>query len=73
MAIEVVDSTPHPSVVREKICTSCGVTLRYTPKDIVTSYSYDYTGYSYDYTGYWDYVYSIQCPRCGEKLGVKAP
>lgn len=66
MAIEVVDSTPHPSVVREKICTSCGVTLRYTPKDIVT-------GKSYDYTGDWDYVYSIQCPRCGVKLGVKAP
>ena len=65
MAIEVVDSKPHPSVVREKICSGCGSTLRFTPNDIKTEKSYDYTGD-------W-YVYSIRCPQCNTKLGVKAP
>jgi hypothetical protein len=33
--MKIVDKKPHESVVKQKICTNCGVTLEYVPKDVV--------------------------------------
>ena len=65
MSIEIIDETPDPKVVRETVCTSCGVRLRYLKPDVTTETRKDYTGSSDDY-------YSIACPKCKEKLSVKA-
>ena len=36
MAIKIINSTPHKSVVKRKVCDNCGVTLKYVPNDIKT-------------------------------------
>jgi len=61
--MRVISRDPHPSVVKEKICTNCGVTLEYVPADIQTKIVSDYTGSkdSYSY---------ITCPECKQDLSV---
>ncbi len=63
MAVIVIDSKPHPSVVKEKICRNCGATLQYTPQDVATKKDYDYTG-SFDVVRY------IKCPQCSKDVNV---
>lgn len=61
--VQVVNATPHPSVVKEVICHNCGVTLSYVPADkIKKSIS--------DYLGERDYYYVIECPACKHELKI---
>ncbi len=62
--MEIVDKTPDPKVQREKVCTSCGVKLRYLKPDVKTHVRTDYTGGK-------DAVYQIVCPNCNQDLIVK--
>lgn len=62
--ITVVSTVPHPSVVKEVICMSCGATLQYVPKDVV---SVQHT----DYGGGTDTYRHIICPPCGSQVHVR--
>jgi len=62
--VKVVNTVPHPSVVKEVVCRSCGATLEYVPNDIQE-------GKSYDYTGDYDIIHFIKCPPCGHEIQVK--
>lgn len=62
--VTVVNTIPHPSVVKEVICRNCGATLQYVPKDIQSHYSRDIDGGG-------DFQYWINCPPCGNKVTVK--
>lgn len=61
--VKVIDKEPHKSVVKEKVCRNCGVTLSYVPMEVKTKKHYDYGGGcdSYDY---------IDCPNCEKKVEV---
>lgn len=61
---KVINSTPHPTVVKECICNSCGVTIEYVPID-VKSYS------ATDISGCSDEYHYIECPNCKNKIYVK--
>jgi DNA-directed RNA polymerase subunit RPC12/RpoP len=61
--IEIINTVPHPSVTKEVVCHHCGVTLRYTPNDVMTRIESDYTGCR-------DRVNYIQCPKCSTQITV---
>ena len=61
--MRIVSNIPHPSVVRELICTNCGVTLEYVPADIEERIEKDYTGGT-------DRIHFITCPSCKVKINV---
>ena len=63
MAVTVVSTVPHPSVVKEVICKNCGSTLNYVPADIKEEVHTDYGGGR-------DTVHFIKCPVCGNKPTV---
>lgn len=63
MAIRIVNVNPDPSVVKKCICRRCGITLEYTPSDVVERISKDYTGGT-------DLVKEIKCPGCGFDINV---
>lgn len=65
MVIRVIDDKPHKSMVKEVICTHCGVTLEYTPVDVKENIVRDYTGDS-------DVIRYIQCPKCNHKQNVRS-
>ena len=62
--MRIVSNIPHPSVVRELICTNCGVTLEYVPADIEERIEKDYTGGT-------DHIHFITCLNCKFKINVK--
>ena len=62
--VKVVNVGPDPSIVKRHICTNCGATLEYVPKDIKSRSVTDYTGDS-------DTVYYIICPQCNDQQSVK--
>lgn len=64
MAVEIVDPTPNPRIVREKSCYNCGVRLRYVPNDIKR-------GVDTDYAGGRDPYYYIDCPNCNKQVRVR--
>lgn len=64
MAIRIIDTQPHKSVVKEIVCRNCGVTLEYTPNDVKDYISHDYGGGS-------DTYYYIPCPSCNHKVSIK--
>jgi transcription elongation factor Elf1 len=64
MTVTVIDAGPHQSVVKEVICKNCGATLQYTPNDVKRETVTDYGGGS-------DIIRTIQCPPCGQPVGVK--
>jgi ribosomal protein S27E len=64
--VTVVNSTPHPSVVKEVICRKCGATLSYVPQDVTVESSADYGGSN----DTWSY---IKCPPCGNIISVERP
>lgn len=63
MAVQIVDPTPDPSVVKYCTCRSCGVRLSYTKPDIKEDYTTDYLGGK-------DYYFYIVCPSCVDKVHV---
>jgi 5-methylcytosine-specific restriction endonuclease McrA len=64
MAIRIIDDKPHKSVVKEQVCTNCGVTLEYVPADVKEFVHHDYGGGS-------DVVRYIVCPKCQHQQRVK--
>jgi NTP pyrophosphatase (non-canonical NTP hydrolase) len=42
--VRIVKIEPHPSVVKEAVCRSCGATLEYVPKEVQTRTWMDYGG-----------------------------
>ena len=62
--VKIVNKEPHSSVVKEKVCGNCGVTLEYVPLDVKEDYSTDYTGGK-------DYYNYIICPNCNKRVKVK--
>lgn len=63
MAIKIVKLEPDQSVVKRCICRKCGVTLEYTPSDVVYDSRTDYTGGSDPYN-------TISCPNCPHRIVV---
>ena len=61
--MRVISKDPHHSVVKEKICTNCGVTLEYVPADIEERIEKDYTGGT-------DRIHFITCLNCKFKINV---
>jgi len=64
MAINVISTTPHQSVVKQVICRNCGATLEYTPNDVQSKYVKDYGGGG-------DMERTITCPPCGKPVHVR--
>ena len=46
MAIEIIDETPDPSVIKDVICEHCGIKLTYLPVDLQISTDHHYDGSS---------------------------
>ena len=42
--MKVVDSNPHPSVIKYVVCKNCGATLECVPNDIKRKIVTDYAG-----------------------------
>lgn len=63
MAIKIIDTVPHHSVVKEVICRHCGVTLQYTPSDVKSRVVSDYTGSTDTYR-------HITCPACSTDIEI---
>ena len=61
--VQVVDTKPHKSVIKEVVCRSCGATLEYVPNDVQSETHCDYGGGR-------DLYRFIKCPNCGKKVGV---
>jgi Pyruvate/2-oxoacid:ferredoxin oxidoreductase delta subunit len=62
--VQIIDATPHKSVVKEAICKNCGVTLQYVPNEVTSETHHDYGGGS-------DTYHYIKCPGCGKKTEVR--
>lgn len=63
MAIKVIKTEPHNSVVKEHVCKHCGSTLQYTPVDVKERRVSDYLGDI-------DVFEFIVCPVCNDKQTV---
>lgn len=63
MVVRVVSEKPVKA--RQVTCTKCAYRLEYTGEDVSTVTRTDYTGDSDEY-------HYIKCPRCAEKVFVKA-
>ena len=61
--IRIIDDKPHPTVVKEAICKNCGVTIEYTPNEVISKSVSDYGGGS-------DTYYHVPCPKCDAKIYV---
>ena len=61
--VTVVNTVPHPSVIKEVVCRNCGATLSYVPADVKKEIHKDYGGGS-------DTIYYIRCPPCSHKVLV---
>jgi hypothetical protein len=64
MAIKVISTDPHRSVVKQVVCRNCGATLEYTPADVMQKYVKDYGGGG-------DMEHTIVCPPCGKPVHVR--
>ena len=64
MAVQVVDPTPDPSILKYTICGNCGVKLSYVPNDVKT-------GYDTDYTGSKDSYRYIICGACNKQTRIR--
>jgi DNA-directed RNA polymerase subunit RPC12/RpoP len=64
MMVRVVKTEPHPSVVKEVVCSYCGATLEYVPADRKQKQVSDYIGDK-------ETVNYIVCPPCGHEVEVK--
>lgn len=54
----IIDPKPHKSVVREKLCTHCGILFGFTPHEAKERHIKDYGGGG-------DTYLEINCPGCG--------
>jgi len=61
--VKVINATPDVSVVKRTVCRHCGATLEYTPNDVETKRSVDYTGYV-------EFDKFIGCPNCHKDVYV---
>lgn len=61
--VTIVKTEPHPSVVKEVVCRSCGATLSYVPNDVKSRMVSDYGGGRDEYK-------HIKCPNCSKEVGV---
>ena len=55
MAIKIVQSEPDSSVIKQKICDHCGVSLKFLPQDLFL---------------YCEHL-CIECPKCKEYIIIK--
>lgn len=62
--IRIVNKEPHKDVLKEVVCSNCGVTLEYTPNDVRTEIRKDYTGCGETYK-------TIDCPNCSHQVNVR--
>ena len=62
--MRVVSYEPDSSVVKQKVCSHCGVKLEYVPNDVQIRYEKDYTGCV-------DTVRYIVCPVCHKETHVR--
>lgn len=60
--MKVISKKPRKSVTKRKICTNCGTTLEYVPKDVVIR--------EYSCCGSREIDSFIKCPNCKEWLMV---
>ena len=58
--MRIVNETPDPSVVKQVICRSCGVTIEYVPNDVVALRR------GTDIGGGPDGADGFKCPKCGK-------
>lgn len=63
MAIKIVEDKPDPKVVKQVVCSQCGVKLEYVPVDVQESNEYDHGGGC-------DRVRWIECPKCKNHVTV---
>lgn len=61
--MRIIDVNPHKSVIKEKVCYNCGVTLEYVPADVKEMVEHDYGGGK-------DLVKYIVCPACNKHLTI---
>lgn len=59
--IRVIDSKPHPSVLKQVICRHCGSALEYAPVDVRERDEHDYAGGS-------EHIRFIDCPSCQHQV-----
>ena len=65
MAVRVVNEDPDKSVVKKRVCRSCGVTVEYLPIDVQTRNGTDWSG-GPDGEDY------VMCPKCGKKIILRS-
>lgn len=61
--IKIINDQPAANVVKQCICSDCGVTLEYTPNDTMVEVHTDYTGDT-------DRYRFLICPKCTNKFSV---
>lgn len=61
--MKIIDNTPHYTVVKQKICQHCGVTLEYVPNDVKAKTESDWYGNI-------EYIEYLECPNCKAELVV---
>lgn len=54
--MKIVSTKPHKIVVKRRVCSDCGMTLEYVPKDVVIR--------SYSCCGKMETDSFIKCPNC---------
>jgi hypothetical protein len=60
--VRIVKVEPHPTVVKEVVCRSCGATLEYVPNDVESRTA--------SCMGDIDVYRFIKCPNCSKDVGV---
>lgn len=64
MVVRIINDEPHKSVVKEVVCTNCGVTLEYTPNDTIERNHTDYVGDT-------NVFRVVPCPKCHHEQVVR--
>lgn len=65
MAVKVISTKPHYSVVKEIICRNCGATLTYVPRDVKRRIGTDMSGCP-------DGREWIDCPQCNVTVTINS-
>ncbi len=65
MSVKIINETPDSEVVKQIVCQNCGVTLEYTPNDVILLWS------GTDYGGGPDGAKGFKCPKCNKNVITK--
>ncbi len=63
--MKIINDTPDPKVVKQAVCSNCGVTLEYIPRDVVLLWS------GTDYGGGPDGARGFKCLKCNENVIIE--